>query len=40
MQLFNSQATKPGIPYTWQKEILVTEPHQKAGRGKFPGGVV
>ena len=26
MQLFNCQATKPGIPYTWQKEILVIAP--------------
>ena len=37
MQLLNSQATKPGISYTWQQVILVTE---KAGRGKFSGGVV
>ena len=37
MQLLNSQATKPGISFTWQQEILVTE---KAGRGKFSGGVV
>ena len=35
MQLFNSQATKPGIPCTWQQEILVTWQIKRLGGENF-----